>query len=283
MREISGESFSLIDLMERIRRLNRFSRTIADRLLAYLKVPSAIKECQEASRLSGLSFVKWHLQRLDIKVAAVLRGEACGIPSSGPAIIVSNHPTGLTDGLALMELVGQERSDVRVVVNYLLGEIEEVGSVLDDVFIYVNPFDRHKELKSSHSGLRGMFKLLRDGGVVIFFPAGDVSNFSWRNLRLADNPWNATFSRLIDRFDMPVIPVYIANRNSRWFYLLNKISSKLGLALLLREHFKQGGRTIPIHIGQPRVRMPREPPEAFADRLRAEMEALAIMRREVIR
>src|SRR5689334_2149839 len=58
------------------------------------------------------------------------------IPSSGPAVVVANHPYGGLEGLFMVRLLCCLRSDVRILANSHLSVIPE----FKDLFIPVNPF-----------------------------------------------------------------------------------------------------------------------------------------------
>ena len=56
------------------------------------------------------------------------------IPASGGCIIASNHPLGGIDGMALIQIVGKVRKDVRFLVNDILKKLVNFG----DLFVPVN-------------------------------------------------------------------------------------------------------------------------------------------------
>lgn len=270
----SSSPLTVASILDRIGLRSGLLRALARPILAYLKIPQVVTHYNRLQGALGLQFVAQHLAQMQLQVTDSPDNSLLNIPLQGPLIIVSNHPTGLTDGLALLQFLSRARHDLRVVINYLMGEIEETNAIFKEIFIYVNPFDQAKQSKSSHRGMREIFKALQLGQVVIFFPAADVSTFDWGSPKIRDEQWNATFCKMIGRMDAPVLPVHIDNRNSRWFYFINKLSNKLGLALLFREHLRQKGRTIPISVGTPQLRLPEESSEAFAIRLRSMLDAL---------
>lgn len=89
------------------------------------------------------------------------------IPEHGPLVIIANHPTGTLDGLALMYAVSRVRRDVKVVTNRLLSHLEPLSSL----FIPVDNMGG----KTAKSSLMHMEQHLQNAGVLIFFPAGEVS------------------------------------------------------------------------------------------------------------
>ena len=65
------------------------------------------------------SFWSDALERLSISVD-LHRDFGAEIPSSGPTLIVANHPYGVVDGLVLCALVAQVRSDYKIITHRVL-------------------------------------------------------------------------------------------------------------------------------------------------------------------
>ncbi|MGY8910544.1 MAG: GNAT family N-acyltransferase, partial [Flavobacteriales bacterium] len=66
-----------------------------------------------------------------------------------------------------------------------------------------------------------------------------------------DKPWEESAVRLIQKANVPVIPIYFHAKNSRLFYFLSKISDTLRTAKLPSEVISQEGRVIKVRIGKP--------------------------------
>ncbi len=91
--------------------------------------------------------------------------DADRLPSSGPLIVVANHP-GLVDAMALVRALG-ERPDLRIVAadRDLLRALPQVGARL----MYV------AAARGGRTGLvRDVVAHLRSGGAVLTFPAGHI-------------------------------------------------------------------------------------------------------------
>lgn len=78
--------------------------------------------------LKGLDMVEQVLEHLDIHCSVSAR-DLEQIPEHGPLIVIANHPTGTTDGLALLYAVSRVRRDVRVVTNRMLSHLEPLSSL----------------------------------------------------------------------------------------------------------------------------------------------------------
>ena len=168
------------------------------------------------------------------------------IPKSGAFITVSNHPLGGIDGILLLKLLLEHRPDYKIIANFLLHRI----TPLKPYVMPVNPFENHKDLKSSLLGLKSSLQHLKDGNPLGIFPAGEVSTYKDGKLNI-DKPWEEGAVKLIKKANVPVIPIYFHAKNSRLFYFLSKISDTLRTAKLPSEVMHQGGRVIKVRIGKP--------------------------------
>jgi putative hemolysin len=183
------------------------------------------------------------LRTLDITPQAT-ESDLRAIPAHGPVVIAANHPHGALDGLLLLDLVRRVRPDVRVLANRLLARVLE----LHDSCFFVDPFDGPHAAARSRAGLRAAHVWLRDGGVLVVFPAGEVGH-TWVNGSLADETWKTTFERLAHATGATIVPAFIEGRNSRLFYAAGILHAKLRTALLGRELLKKRGHTIRVRIG----------------------------------
>jgi len=97
------------------------------------------------------------------------------IPRLGPALLVANHPFGILEGAVLLTLLSRIRSDVKFLANGILEAIPEIRNLL----IPVNSLgDAGATL--NHTGMKKAIEFLAGGGLLVIFPAGEVSHFQWR-------------------------------------------------------------------------------------------------------
>ena len=195
------------------------------------------------------------------------------LPKSGPYITISNHPLGGIDGVLLLKLLLKERPDYKIIANFLLHRIEP----LKPYIMPVNPFENHKDAKSSVAGFKSALQHLRDGHPLGIFPAGEVSTY--RDGRLVvDRPWEEAAIKLIRKAEVPVVPIYFHARNSRLFYRLSKMDDVFRTAKLPSELTSQSRRPIKVRIGQPisvNTQKEEETLEDFAELLRKKTYLLA--------
>ncbi|VFS24338.1 phospholipid/glycerol acyltransferase [Enterobacter cancerogenus] len=189
--------------------------------------------------LKGLDMVEQVLEHLDIHCTVSAR-DLEQIPDHGPLVIIANHPTGTLDGLALMYAVSRVRRDVKVVTNRLLTHLEPLGSL----FIPVDNING----RTSKSSLMQMEQHLHNGGVLIFFPAGEVSRPTRKGIR--DKKWHSGFIKLAGKLRAPLLPMHIQARNSLFFYASTLVSPTLSMLLLMQQMFRRRHSTLPITIGQ---------------------------------
>ncbi|MBM7455640.1 putative hemolysin [Oceanisphaera litoralis] len=210
-------------------------------VLRYLLHEQAfIDFAEQYPHLRGLDFVEQVLDYFSFKLT-LHEQELEHIPATGSLVIVANHPIGSLDGLALLKLVSRVRPDTKIIANQLLARIEPLSSLL-------LPVDNLGG-KTARLQLQAVQRHLFDGGVVIVFPAGEVSRLGPKGIR--DGRWNSGFLRLATKARAAIVPVHIAGRNSTLFYLSSLASRPLGGLLLVREMFRQKNKHIALRIGQP--------------------------------
>ncbi|QQD21963.1 hypothetical protein GJQ54_09415 [Oceanospirillaceae bacterium ASx5O] len=193
------------------------------------------------------------------------------LPAEGPFITVSNHPFGFLDGIILLLMVGRERPQFRAVANFLLSYFAPIS----DLFITVNPFEN-----AGPKGMNGMKKSLtqlEQGLGLGLFPAGEVATRYPGSREITDRPWSLSSMKLIQKAQVPVIPIYFHGHNSRSFHWLGKIHPALRTLRIPAEFLKRRHSTIKISIGE-RIEWDEmtayDTPEALREYLRGKTFAL---------
>ena len=195
------------------------------------------------------------------------------LPKSGAYITISNHPLGGIDGVLLLKLMLQEREDFKIIANFLLHRI----APLKPYIMPVNPFESHKDAKSSLMGFKSALLHLKEGHPLGIFPAGEVSTYKDGKL-VVDRPWEEAAIKLIRKAEVPVVPIYFHARNSRLFYRLSKIHDVFRTAKLPSELTTQSRRPIKVRVGQPisvAAQKEEKTLEGFTDLLRKKTYLLA--------
>ncbi|QIK12737.1 lysophospholipid acyltransferase family protein [Leclercia sp. 29361] len=189
--------------------------------------------------LKGLDMVEQVLDHLDI-LCTIPAHDLEQIPAHGPLIVMANHPTGTLDGLALLYAVSRVRRDVKVVTNRMLTHLEPLSSL----FIPVDNMGG----RTAKSSFTLMEQHLQNAGVLIFFPAGEVSRPTRTGIR--DKKWHPGFIKLAGKFRAPLLPVNIDARNSLLFYASTLLSPNLSMLLLMQQMFRRRHSHLPVKIGQ---------------------------------
>ena len=201
------------------------------------------EEIYQQRHLDGPQFAKHVVEDyLKVKIEIV---NPENIPYTSRSLLVANHPIGSIDGMALIDIVGQKRSDILFPVNDMLCALPNFR----DVFVPINKYGRNS---SNHDVLNDAF---RSDSCVMFFPAGTESKFI--DGKFQDFPWKKTFVKKAIEFQRDVVPVYIEGKNSKRFYRLSAIRRFFGMKfdlemiLLPDEMFRYSGKTIKITFGKP--------------------------------
>jgi len=168
------------------------------------------------------------------------------IPKKDAFITISNHPLGGIDGILLLKLLLEKRSDYKIIANFLLHRIKPLKKYV----MPVNPFEERKEVKSSIIGIKNALIHLKNGNPLGIFPSGEVSTFKDGKL-VVDKPWEEGAIKIIKKAKVPIIPIYFHAKNSKLFYLLSGISDTLRTAKLPSELLSQKNRIIKVRIGKP--------------------------------
>jgi putative hemolysin len=166
------------------------------------------------------------------------------VPANGPVVLVANHPFGLVEGAIFGALLARVRPDFRFLANSLLAEIP----ALREYVIAVDPFGG--AARTNWKSLRASIDWLQRGGLLVTFPAGEVSSLQLPHMAIADPAWNENITRLIQISGAASVPAFFHGTNGAGFHLAGMIHPRLRTALLPRELLNKRGRTIRVSIGR---------------------------------
>lgn len=206
-----------------------------ERILLLKKINNFIEHNNEKY---GIEFIDEFFETFDISYILSQRDRE-KIPSEGKVIVVANHPFGGLDGLILLKLLSSVRNDVKIIVNDVLLNINN----LKDLFL---PFDLFSNVKFKEN-YQAIAKAIKDECAIIIFPAGEVSRLNINGIK--DSGWKKGLVYFADKFQAPVLPIYIKGRNSLLFYLTSFISKKFSMFLLPYELLNKEKKTIELKIG----------------------------------
>ncbi|EKT4498791.1 lysophospholipid acyltransferase family protein [Flavobacterium psychrophilum] len=241
-------------------------------LMKALKISTLNEIYDKNKHLSELEFLNAILDEFQIKFE-IPEEDLKRLPKEGAYITVSNHPLGGIDGILLLKLMLEREPNFKIIANFLLHRIEPMKPYI----MPVNPFEDHKDAKSSVIGIKETLRHLRDGKPLGMFPAGEVSTYKDGKI-MVDKPWEEGAIKVIRKAQVPVVPIYFHAKNSRFFYFLSKISSTLRTAKLPSELLTQKDRVIKVRIGKPisvAEQNEHETIEAYSEFLRKKTYMLA--------
>ncbi|WP_245948659.1 1-acyl-sn-glycerol-3-phosphate acyltransferase [Paracoccus lutimaris] len=190
------------------------------------------------------------------------------IPASGPALIVSNHPTGIADGIVLSAVISAVRDDLFIYANH------DILRILPQFSSLIAPVEWRVE-KRSHAKTRATMDYTREalqrGRIGLIFPSGRLAKR--RGVKLHERPWMASAAMIARKFDAPIIPLRIRARNSSLFYLLDAIHPTVRDVTLFAEVLNKASQPFHITIG-PAIQPATLP--ARSD------EAISVLREQVL-
>jgi len=203
---------------------------------SYLKLPPA----QDA-----WTFARQALAVLNVNME-VTSDDFARVPRRGACIVVANHPHGGLDGLCIVSMLLGVRVDVKILANPFLMGIAE----LRDLFLEVDPFGGLQARSFNRQGVRAALKWLERGGMLVMFPAGEVSSLDLSARKVVDPTWQPGAARLMRKSGASVLPIHIGGRNSNLFQLSGLLNAKLRTLLLVRELLKPKRLPVPIRVGR---------------------------------
>ncbi len=190
--------------------------------------------------LEGLGFTDAVLEHFNFTFQ-VSNKDRARIPDHHRVLIVANHPLGSLDGLALIKLISEIRTDVKIVATSLLNHIDPLHSL----FLTV---DSSSKKVSHRENMRQVTSALESEQAVIMFPTGEVSKICSDGIR--DGKWKTSFLYQALKTKAPIVPVHIGGKNSALFYGISSIHKPLGKMMLINEMFNQKDSEITLRIGK---------------------------------
>lgn len=191
-------------------------------------------------------FCRGVLGHLDITVD--IKGEENLPPATNRRVtIVSNHPLGGLDGMALIDWATRRWGPgVKFIVNDLLMAIEP----LTGTFVPVNKHGGQSRLASNK-----LEDTMGADDPVIIFPAGLVSRRGKDGV-VKDLEWRKMFVNKSIQYQRDIIPVHFNGHNSSFFYKFARLRTRLGLKFniemirLPAEVFRCRGAHFTVTIGE---------------------------------
>lgn len=190
---------------------------------------------------TGIEFCHEALKYLNIRIE--VEGT---IPQGGPYTFVSNHPLGGIDGLALLDLIGSDGRDVKLLGNDFLAAIKGLAPMIVPI---------SKVGMQSRSLKSNIDQAFSSDVNMLVCPAGKVSRKIGGVIQ--DQKWAKTFLQKSIETHRDIVPMHFIGENSRRFYRIGRMEKffrlrfPLGMLFLPDEMYRAQGSTYRVVIGQP--------------------------------
>ena len=162
-------------------------------------------------------------------------------------VIVSNHPFGIGDGIAILSLAEQLGRPFKILINKDLLKVPEMSP-------YALPIDftESKEALAANIASRNeALSLIEEGTTIIIFPSGGVATSKSLFGKAEELPWKTFTAKLVQSAKATVLPVFFDGQNGRMFHIFSHLSMTLRLSMLVAEFRKFAGSKVKVHIGTP--------------------------------
>ena len=178
----------------------------------------------------------------------VMGGSLDNIPSTGPLILVANHPYGILDGLMMGRILSERRGgDFRILANSVFRRSPDLERVILPI-----SFDETVEAAKQNIAARAeALRYLGQGGAIGVFPGGTVSTAARPWGHALDPKWRNFTAKMIAKSGAQVVPVFFEGHNSRLFQIASHVHVSLRMGMLIREFRRRSGQPVRIVVGNP--------------------------------
>ncbi len=190
--------------------------------------------------LDGVDFIEQAMEDFGVEIRISGAENLSGLERP---VIVSNHPLGGMDGMALLALMSRYFPEVRVLVNDFLLAIPN----LRGLFVPVNKLGDNRRHQQRYR------ELYASPAAILHFPAGLCSRRKGGVIK--DLPWNRSYVRLARDNNRPVVPVFFSGSNRKFFYDVANLRRWFGIGFniemlfLADEMFRQKGQVLEARVG----------------------------------
>ena len=170
------------------------------------------------------------------------------VPRTGRVVIVCNHPTSVTDGVAVYDALKAVRRDLTFYIN---ADALRVSPRLEEVVIPVEWMPHKRTRAHSRETLRRTRAVMEAEGALMIFPAGQLAERvkGARGRRSADTPWAPGAFAVARNFDAPILPMHLTGPWSTLFQFFHGVSEELRDVTLFHEMLNKAGGEFRLTIG----------------------------------
>lgn len=210
-------------------------------LYSILNYKKAVYMADTIAPLGGRDALEFISQLLSIKLE--MRREE-RIPKSGSFILLANHPTGITDGLAMYDAVKVPRQDVLFYAN---SDAHRVSPGFSETLIPVEWVHAKRTRERTRLTLKMTEDAVEAGRPIVIFPAGRLARM--RDGVLTDPEWMSSAVSIARKYKLPILPAHVAGPYAFWFHTFGKVSPELRDMTLFHELLNKAGKTYQLTFG----------------------------------
>ena len=211
-------------------------------LYTLLRYHRAIEFADDVANMPGFQCFEYMSGLLGLDIRAT---NAERIPASGGFVLVSNHPTGIADGVAVFDLLKARRPDMMFFANR---DAVRVNPRFAEMIIPVEWREEYKSKLKTRETLQLTNHAVKEGKATVLFPSGRIAY--WANGRLNERPWKTSAVALARKYDLPILPIHMSARNSGLFYWLAKWSTELRDMTVFHELLNKRGDRFEFSVGR---------------------------------
>jgi len=218
-------------------------RLIRPPLYAILNYRKAVQMADAIEPMGGQAALDFVSRILKLRVETV---HAERIPKADPFLLLLNHPTGITDGIAVYDIMKTVRPDA---VFYANADAHRVCRGFFDNLIPVEWVTSKRTRERTRLTLKMTGEAIAARKPIIIFPAGRLARIR-ANGMLTDPEWLSTAASLARKYSLPVLPCHIAGPYAFWFHFFDRFSRELRDITLFHELLNKQGKTYRLTFGR---------------------------------
>lgn len=169
------------------------------------------------------------------------------LPASGRVILVSNHPTGIGDGVAVYAAIKAWRPDVMFYAN---ADAHRVCRRFDEVLIPVEWVEEKRSRERMRLTLTMTREAMEAERALMIFPAGRLAVKDAEG-RLTHPPWMTSAVSIARKYAAPIVPLHLTGPWSTLFHLFDKRWKELRDITLFHELLNKRGHRFSLIVGAP--------------------------------